>query len=173
MAEEKFYYLGTLTKPFGIKGELCAFFDVDDCEKYQSLQSVFVDFDGEKLPYIIEKIQYRGKNQFIIKFEDVDVENVQEFVQADLYLPMSSLPKLTGNRFYFHEVIGFQVIDKNLGHIGTCVDFMELTNNPIMRVEKDGKEILIPANQQFIEHVDKENKVLEVTTPEGLVDLYL
>lgn len=169
---DNFYYLGTLTKPFGLKGELCAFFDVDDCEKYQNLSSVFIDLDNEKIPYLIEKIQYRGKNQFVIKFQDIDINNVQEFVQADLYLPISELPKLSGNRFYFHEVTGFTVIDENLGEIGICKGFMELSNNPIMQVEDGEKEILIPANQQFITHVDRENKILRVNTPDGLVDLY-
>jgi 16S rRNA processing protein RimM len=60
-----------------------------------------------------------------------------------------------------------------LGEIGVCQDFMELSNNPLMRVDHDGKEILIPASQQFITNVDRENKILHVHTPEGLVELYL
>ncbi|MBR3557985.1 MAG: 16S rRNA processing protein RimM [Bacteroidales bacterium] len=173
MADKNFYYLGTLTKPFGLKGELCAFFDVDDCERYLDLTSVFIETDGEMLPYMIENLQYRGNNQFVVKLQDVDMDNVREFVQTDLYLPLSSLPKLTGNRFYFHEVIGFQVIDDRLGVIGTCKDFMELANNPLMQVDHDGAEILIPASSQFVTKVDRDNKVLHVSTPDGLVDLYL
>lgn len=173
MADKNFYYLGTLTKPFGLKGELCAFFDVDDCERYLDLTSVFIETDGEMLPYMIESLQYRGNNQFVVKLQDVDMDNVREFVQTDLYLPLSSLPKLTGNRFYFHEVIGFQVIDDRLGVIGTCKDFMELANNPLMQVDHDGAEILIPASSQFVTKVDRDNKVLHVSTPDGLVDLYL
>ena len=173
MADKNFYYLGTLTKPFGLKGELCAFFDVDDCERYLDLNAVFLETDGELLPYMIEKLQYRGNNQFIVKLQDVDIDNVKEFVQTDMFLPLSQLPKLSGNRFYFHEVIGFKVVDDRLGEIGTCKDFMELANNPLMQVDHDGNEILIPASQQFVTKVDRENKVLHVTTPEGLVELYL
>ena len=101
------------------------------------------------------------------------MSNVKEFVQTELYLPLSSLPKLNGNRFYFHEVIGFKVVDDKLGELGTCKDFMDLSNNPLMQVDHDGKEILIPASQQFVTNVDRENKILHVTTPEGLVELYL
>lgn len=173
MADKNFYYLGALTKPFGLKGELCAFFDVDDCERYLDLNAVFIETDGEMLPYMIENLQYRGNNQFVIKLQDVDMSNVKEFVQTELYLPLSSLPKLTGNRFYFHEVIGFKVVDDKLGELGICKDFMELSNNPLMQVDRDGKEILIPASQQFVTNVDRENKILHVTTPEGLVELYL
>jgi len=173
MADKNFYYLGTLTKPFGLKGALCAYFDVDDCERYLDLDAVFIETDGEMLPYMIEDLQFRGNNQFVIKLQDVDIDNVREFVQTELYLPLSRLPKLTGNRFYFHEVIGFQVVDEQLGEIGTCKGFMELTNNPLMQVDYDGTEILIPASSEFVTNVDRENKTLHVTTPEGLVELYL
>lgn len=173
MADKNFYYLGTLTKPFGLKGALCAYFDVDDCERYLDLDAVFIETDGEMLPYMIEDLQFRGNNQFVIKLQDVDNDNVREFVQTELYLPLSRLPKLTGNRFYFHEVIGFQVVDEQLGEIGTCKGFMELTNNPLMQVDHDGTEILIPASSEFVTNVDRENKTLHVTTPEGLVELYL
>ncbi len=152
---------------------MCAYFDVDDCERYLDLDAVFIETDGEMLPYMIEDLQFRGNNQFVIKLQDVDIDNVREFVQTELYLPLSRLPKLTGNRFYFHEVIGFQVVDEQLGEIGTCKGFMELTNNPLMQVDHDGTEILIPASNEFVTNVDRENKTLHVTTPEGLVELYL
>ncbi len=173
MADQNYYYLGTLTKPFGLKGQLCAFFDVDDCERYFGLNAVFLETDGEMLPYMIEDLQYRGNNQFVVKLQDVDIDNVREFVQTDMYLPLSSLPRLSGNRFYFHEVIGFRVLDERLGEIGTCKGFMELSNNPLMQVDHDGAEILIPASQQFVTKVDRDNKTLHVSTPEGLVELYL
>ena len=117
MADKNFYYLGTLTKPFGLKGALCAFFDVDDCERYLDLDAVFIETEGEMLPYMIEDLQFKGNNQFVIKLQDVDMDNVREFVQTDLYLPLSRLPKLSGNRFYFHEVIGFKVVDEKLGEM--------------------------------------------------------
>ena len=76
MADQNFYYLGTLTKPFGLKGELCAFFDVDDCERYLDLDAVFIETDGEMLPYMIERLHYKGNNQFIVKLQEVDIDNV-------------------------------------------------------------------------------------------------
>lgn len=168
-----YFYLGTLTKPFGLKGDLCAFFDTDNPENYSDLPAVFLDLDGEKIPYNIERIAYRGNNQFVLKLEDVDPNEVREFVGVELYLPMSQLPPLPGNRFYFHEVIGFRVVDERMGDIGTCQDFLEVSNNPIMQVDHDGTEILIPASQQFVTKVDRENKTLHINAPEGLIEVYL
>lgn len=171
--KDEFFYLGTLTKPFGLKGGLCAFFESDNPENYSSLPAVFLDMDGEKIPYIIQEIIYRGNNQFIITFQDIAPDEVRDFVGVELYLPISELPKLSGNRFYFHEVIGFHVVDAEKGDIGTCREFLEVSNNPIMVVDHDGTDILIPASQQFVTNVDRENGVLHVRAPEGLIEVYL
>ena len=171
--KDEFFYLGTLTRPFGLKGELCAFFDTDNPERYTQLDALFLDLDGEKIPYPVEHISYRGNNQFVIKFDGIGPNECREFAQVELYLPLSQLPPLDGNRFYFHEVIGFTVIDERLGEIGTCQDFLEVSNNPIMQVNHNGTEILIPASQQFVTKVDRENRILHVSTPEGLVEIYL
>ena len=170
--KDEFFYLGTLTRPFGLKGELCAFFDTDNPERYTQLDALFLDLDGEKIPYTVEHIAYRGNNQFVIKFDGIGPNECREFAQVELYLPLSQLPPLDGNRFYFHEVIGFTVIDERLGEIGTCQDFLEVSNNPIMQVDHNGTEILIPASQQFVTQVDRENRILHVSTPEGLVEIY-
>lgn len=171
--KDEYFYLGTLTRPFGLKGDLCAFFDTDNPENYTSLPAVFLDLDGEKIPYTIEHIAYRGNNQFIIKFDGVGPDECRDFVQVELYLPLSELPPLPGNRFYFHEVIGFKVIDQTKGDVGICQDFLEVSNNPIMQIDHNGTEILIPASQNFVTKVDRENHVLEINAPEGLIDVYL
>ena len=171
--DNEFFYLGTLTKPFGLKGGLCAFFDTDNPENYTKLPAVFLDLDGEKIPYSIEEIIYRGNNQFIIQFAGVGVNEARDFVGVEMYLPISELPKLPGNRFYFHEVIGFTVTDEQFGEVGTCREFLEVSNNPIMVVERGDKEVLIPASQQFISKVDRDNRVLHILAPEGLIEMYL
>ena len=171
--KNEYFYLGHITKSFGIKGQLSCYFDTDEPEKYADLDAVFIDLDGEKLPYLIENIQYRGANTFVIKFQDVDEEESKSLIKAELYLPMSELPPLTGNRFYFHEVIGFTVADEQKGEIGTCREFLEVSNNPIMVVAHDDKEILIPASQQFVTGIDRDNRILHIQAPEGLIDMYL
>lgn len=170
---DEYFYLGHITKPFGIKGQLCCFFDTDEPEKYIDLNAVFIDLDDEKLPYFIESIQYKGSNTFIIKFQDVDEEEAKDLVKAELYLPLSQLPKLTGNRFYFHEVIGFQIIDSEKGNIGVCQDFIDISHNPIMQIDHDGTEILIPAIDEIFKKIDREQHCIYITAPEGLIDVYL
>lgn len=171
---EEFYYLGVITKPFGYKGQLTIFLDTDEPEKYRDLDAVFIETGDEKLPYMIEDIQMKSdNNQAVVKFQDVDGEEAKSLVKAKLFLPISMLPPLEGNKFYFHEVIGFKVIDKEKGDIGKCTDFIDISHQPIMQIDCNGKEILIPAIDEVFEIVDRENKIIYITAPDGLIDIYL
>lgn len=168
-----FFYLGLITKPFGYKGQAYVFLDTDEPEKYSTLEAVFLNIDGEMLPYMIEDIQLRGANQAVIKFEDVDGEEIKSLMKTEIYLPLSALPPLTGNKFYFHEVVGFSVIDSEKGNIGKIVDFIDVLQQPIMQIDFNGIEILIPAIDKFFKTVDREKKEIHIDAPEGLIDVYL
>ncbi len=168
-----FFYLGLITKPFGYKGQAYVYLDTDEPEKYSNLDAVFLNIDGEMLPYMIEDIQLRGANQAVIKFEDVDGEEIKSLMKTQIYLPLSVLPPLTGNKFYFHEVVGFSVIDLEKGNIGKIVDFIDVLQQPIMQVDFNGIEILIPAIDKFFKTVDRERREIHIDAPEGLIDVYL
>lgn len=168
-----FYYLGMITKPFGYKGQLCVHLDTDQPERYRNLDAVFIDLDGELIPYMIKDFQLRNGNQAVATFEDLSAEESKALIKCDLYLPLSMLPPLSGNQFYFHEVIGFKVIDEQHGDIGTITDFIDLSLQPIMQIDHNGTEILIPAVDEFIKSLDRDGKSIYINAPEGLIDIYI
>lgn len=84
------------------------------------------------------------------------------------------LPKLSGNKFYFHEVIGFEVEDKRLGIVGEIQSINDTTAQPLFEVLNDGIEILIPMIDHFLVKIDRENKKVIMDLPEGgLIEMYL
>jgi 16S rRNA processing protein RimM len=86
---------------------------------------------------------------------------------------MDMLPKLEGNQFYYHEIIGFRVVDQRLDDIGTVHSIIENTAQPLFEIYKGDKQILIPMIDEFILQVNRTSKELHLNTPVGLVDLYL
>ena len=105
--------------------------------------------------------------------EDLTPEQAGALVGHELYLPLDLLPKLDGNRFYFHEVVGFRVVDSQHGDIGTIEQVIEYPAQPLFQVMKNGTEILIPVIDEVIDNVDRTNKTIYITAPNGLIDLYL
>lgn len=166
------YYLGRITKPWGVKGQLALFLDVDNPSEYAALDSAFVELKGQLVP-IFFGIDQLNDNRAIVTLEDTTPDEAAKLVGHDLYLPLSLLPKLTGNKFYFHEVTGFRVVDSQHGDIGKLEQVIEYPAQPLFQVMKNGTEILIPVIDQVIDRVDRELKTIFITAPNGLIELYL
>ncbi|MEM6516566.1 MAG: ribosome maturation factor RimM [Bacteroidota bacterium] len=174
MKKENCFYLGKIIKKYSYKGELLAKLDTDEPELYENLDSVLVDLRGNLVPFFIEASQFHKSELLRIKFEDVDNESdADALIKCDIYLPLEFLPELEDDKFYFHEIIGFKVEDDLHGDIGIIKSVNDSTAQSLFEIDKNGIEILIPMNDEFITKVDKPNKTIFVKTPEGLIDLYL
>lgn len=166
------FYLGRVSKPWGVKGQLQLFLDVDSPEEYAGLDSAFVEIKEQLVPHFFRIDQMTG-NRVVVTFEEMTPDEALTLVGHDLYLPLDLLPKLDGNRFYFHEVVGFRVVDSVHGDIGTIAQVLEYPAQPLFQVMKNGTEILIPVIDQVIDRVDRVLKTIFITAPNGLIDLYL
>jgi 16S rRNA processing protein RimM len=174
MKKEDCFYLGKIVKKYSFKGELLAKLDTDEPDIYDNLDAIFVDLRGNLIPFFVQSSQLHKSELLRLKFEDVDTEaDADALMKTELYLPLDLLPKLEGNKFYFHEVLGFTIKDTNFGEVGILKGINDYPAQSLFEIDKDGIEILIPMNDEFIVKVDRDNKTIEVNTPEGLIDLYL
>lgn len=172
MTKEECYLLGKITKPFGFKGQVVMFLDVDCPDDYAELDSAFIEIKGNLVPYFF-KIENINGNKAVATFEELKPEEAQALVGHEMYLPLDMLPKLTGNQFYFHEVVGFRVIDEEHGDIGVIQSIIEYPAQPLFQIDKDGTEILIPVIDPIIKNVNRTLKTITINAPTGLIDLYL
>jgi len=101
-------------------------------------------------PFFIDKCRLHKSKLLRIDFEEVKTENdADRIMGSELFLPLSFLPNLTGDKFYFHEVIGFKVIDNVHGDIGTIKSINDSTSQALFEIEKGDKELLIPINDDI------------------------
>ena len=174
MKKEDCFYLGKIVKKYSFKGEILAKLDTDQPDIYENLDALFIEVSNSLIPYFVEKSQLHKSNLLRLKLEDVTSEgDADALLKKDLYLPLDLLPKLEGNAFYFHEIIGFQVIDENFGPIGQITGVNDSTTQALFEIDHHGKEVLIPINDEIINSLDRTAKTVLVKTPPGLIDLYL
>jgi 16S rRNA processing protein RimM len=174
MNKDDFYYLGKIAKPFGSKGQVVAYLDVDEPLNYKRLESVYLDLDGEWVPFLITSIEIQTGRKTLFHFEDVNTaDEAAAYTGREMYLPLNILPRLKGKKFYYHEVRGFSVIDAVHGNIGTLVKVMELPRQAMLQVTFNEKEILVPLVDEIILKVDRKKKELHIRAPEGLINIYL
>ena len=172
MRKEDCFFLGTVVAKYSFKGEVLIKLDTDDPEAYLSLHSFLLENESRLIPYFTTKVQLH-KSQLL----RVSVEGIESEKQADImigksvYLPLDQLPKLADDQFYFHEIIGFEVIDPLQGPIGTITGVNDASSQVLLEVEYKNRQILIPLVDELIQQLDKKQKQLYLSIPEGL--LYL
>lgn len=174
MKKEDCFYLGKIVKKYSFKGELLAKLDTDEPQLYANLDAIFVNLRNNLVPFFVETSQLHKSDLLRLKFEEVDTEeDADALMKSELYLPLELLPKLEGNKFYFHEVIGFTIVDNAFGDVGILKGINDSTAQALFEIDRKGTEVLIPMNDEFISEVDRKNKIIKVQTPPGLIELYL
>lgn len=172
MRKEDCFYLGKIVKKYSFKGEVVLKLDTDEPDIYENLDAVFLDLGDKLLPFFIEKSLLQKGNQLRVQFEDVYNEaDADAILKTDVYLPLNLLPKLEGNQFYFHEIIGFILEDVNYGEVGKITSINDKTAQDLFVIKKDENEILIPMIDDFIKRIDRKNKKVIVETPIGLIEM--
>jgi 16S rRNA processing protein RimM len=174
MNKDNCFQLGYIAKVHGLHGEVGVVLDVDYPEDYEDLKHVFVEQKSRLVPLFIEHFVLQHNNKVLAKFEEYDtVEDAGKLVGAALYLPTTALEPLGDDQFYYHELIGFEVLDENLGIIGEVKVIYDLETQDLLGVDHQGKEVLIPIQDQILKKVDKTAKKVYCHLPNGLLDIYL
>ena len=166
------FYIGTIVSKFSFRGEVLIKLDSDDPEMYEEMESVFIALGNNLVPFFIEKSTLHKSDLLRVKFEEVDSEaDAEALLKHKIYLPLEALPTLTGNQLYYHEAIGFEVMDNQYGYVGKITAINDNTVQPLFEVEDEAEhQILIPIN--FLDKIDREGRKITVNTPEGLIELY-
>jgi 16S rRNA processing protein RimM len=174
MDKDDFFYLGKILKTYGSKGHLLIFLDVDDPVRYETMDTVFIGIENDRIPFGIKELELRQKNSAKIRFEDVhSAEDAEIYVGRELFLPVTLLPPLKGKKFYYHEVTGFTVLDKKHGNIGTITSILDFPQQSLIQIQYGSKEILIPLVDKVLLKVDRTKKEVHILAPEGLIEIYL
>lgn len=172
MKVEDCYQLGYVIKTHGLKGEIQVFLDVDNPLDYQDLESVFVKQGNALIPFFLEHIQVNAKKSIVALEEIESLEDAEKLVGKELYLPLSVLPELPEGEYYYHQLIGLQLVADGKT-IGPVDQVYEIAPQNLLSVTHQGKEVMIPINDQIIQKVDFTTGVITAHLPEGLLEVYL
>jgi len=163
---------GTITRSHGLKGAFKINITVGGTPELKKNEPIFIQLLDGSVPFFLEEVFMQSTNSVVVKVEDVEtIEATERLVGKAVLLPEEKFPKL--ERSNPNSLIGFEVHDVVHGAIGKVVGIMPLRQHPIIEVEKDGKQILIPYVEEIVIDVDAEKKRVTVETPDGLIALYL
>ena len=168
LKKEDFVYFGKFLKPHGTKGEIGLQGDTfalgDDCD------FVACDIDGILVPFFFESVRSKNSDTLIVKVERMEnADEVRYLTNREAFIPRKWVEE--SEEVSLGYFIGFMATDRTLGEIGEIVDIDDSTINTLFVLEKDGEEILIPAQEEFIVDIDHDRQTIVFDLPQGLVTL--
>ena len=63
--------------------------------------------------------------------------------------------------------------DKNHGELGEIIEVHEYPQQYIATVPYRFREVMFPLNDEIIQSIDEEQKILYIRLPDGLLEVYL
>src|SRR5258708_1814790 len=87
-----------------------------------------------------------------------------------VYVPRADRPPLPPGQYYYHELIGFEVVDENDVSFGRLSEILETGANDVYVVARpDGGELLIPVIPSVMLAIDAARQRIIVHLPDGLI----
>ena len=174
MKQDELFLLGKVVRTFGSKGELVFQLDTEILSRIKRLESVFLKINENLVPFFIELLQPRPKNQALVKLMDIETsDDASLYAGCEIYIPLAILPKQKGSKLYSQNIEGYSVIDANYGNTGFVNKIIEMPQQFLLSIDLNGKEILVPIVDEIVKNIDHKTKTISIDAPEGLIELYL
>lgn len=173
MRKEDCYFLGKITRRHGLAGNVILKLDTDQPQLYNKLESIFVEINGLLVPFFIERSSWSKLDALNLAFKNSSEALVDQSLGKSVFLPLATLPKLSGKQFYYHEIIGFNVFDEHDNDCGVIRSVNDQTAQNYFVTNLDGKEVVVPIIKDWILEVDREERFIKMILPEGLIDVFL
>ena len=160
--------IGSIQKAFGIKGEVKVFPKTDFVkERFNPGREVRMELNGKIHHFVIQSCrQHQGS--LLVKFEGLDsLNDVEFFHKGELYIDESERHPLPKGEYYFSELMGCEVYS-NLERIGEVIEMIDNPAHPIMRIQLEDREVLVPFNKVFVAGVFVDIKRIDINWMEGL-----
>lgn len=168
--------VGVFMKPHGLHGEITVMFDFDDID-VSLIKCLIVEIDSILVPFFINSIRPKTSETFLVRLDGIDTdEKVTQFSGCKIFI-LKSDAEICGllhddDVVYLKDLIGFDIVDNEEGRVGKFADYDDSTENVVCKVLTDeGKSILLPFVDDFIDEISLENKRVIMSLPVGLLDL--
>ncbi|MEK3886999.1 ribosome maturation factor RimM [Bacillus sp. FSL K6-3431] len=170
----KWFNVGKIVNTHGINGEVRVISNTDfPDERYapKSLLYLFLPGKKEAIPLTVKSHRVH-KNFNLLKFEGYEhINDVVQWKNSILKITDKQLTDLSDDEYYFHEIIGCEVVTIDNDIIGVISEILTPGANDVWVVERDsGKDILIPYIEEIVMDISIDEKKIIIKPMEGLLE---
>ena len=163
---------GRISKPSGLRGEVNIILEPEAGIRIVPDTPLFIDIDGQRVPFFVEEIELVSKDHAIIKFEFIDtLESAREVTGCFIYFDPRQRSGSPGRSGDLSHLIGYMTSDRDSGVLGKIVDYLPHPMNPVFVIASEKGELMVPAVLDFIESISPEERSVQFILPHGLTTL--
>lgn len=165
--------IGKLVAAHGVSGELILQHELGKKTSLKGLQAFFIeDRKGSFIPWFIKNVRIKSETELYIQLEDIITrEAAMKLVPRPVWLTEAEFKKYSSQSSPI-TLLGYTILDNGQA-LGEILEVIEQPQQLICRLDIQGKEVLIPLHEEFVEKIDHKKKQVLVQLPEGLLDIYL
>lgn len=164
--------VGFFKKTHGVFGELVLEFEPQFEISVENADRFFVEIDGLLVPFFVleDGFRFKTENSAIISFDGVDSEKyAKRMIGSSVFLFKNEIIVMP-DELFDSELVNYLLVDEKLGEIGNIDQVDNYSGNIVITVNYRGKELLVPFNEDLIISIEKQNKILKLRIPEGLIE---
>jgi 16S rRNA processing protein RimM len=164
--------VGRVVKPHGIKGEL-KILPHGEAEDFRFYREVLLGGEaaGPGRLYRVESFRPQGR-MALLQLTGVGDRSAAELLAGqEVWVAREFLAALAADEFYWHEMIGLQVVTESGRNLGRVTALFATGAHDVLVVRGSGREYFIPARREFMLAVDSEAGLLTIAEVPGLLDL--
>ncbi len=165
--------IGKIVATHGLNGAMVMTHVVGNSKWLKKEHVLHVEMQkGSYIPYFISQCKPSNDKEYIVNVEDIEmVESAKKLVSRHVYVDEAILKGYEKQSPLLW--IGFRLIDKNSGDLGPIEDILQTGNQWLAKLTYKGAEVLIPLIEQTIDALDIKTKTINMTLPDGLLEVYL
>jgi len=168
--------LARILRPRGLRGEVVAEILTDFPERLPKLREVWLA-DGRSAPRRVRVqrcwLSPRGGGQAVFHFADSNcMEDAERLRGLEVQVPIEQRAQLAAGNYFVSDLIGCVVWEAGASSaLGSVRDVEFPGGAPLLAIDTNKGEVLVPLAAEFCTHIDVKAKRIEVSLPEGLLDL--
>lgn len=171
--EDDLIVVAHTVKTRGLRGEVVADLLTDFPHRFENLTTLIgISSSGVKRSLEIEEHWFHGK-RLVLKFAGFDsIDEAKELVNYDLAVSAAERVELPPDSFYEWELVGCRVESVDGKRVGEVKEIMRTGGVEILSVvDESGRDRLIPMASDIVVEIDREQKLIRIDPPEGLLEL--
>jgi len=166
MGADRLVAVGKVVKAHGVRGHLRLVPFGETLEGLGAGEEVSARLpDGSIERLITVEIRTQRKSVLFLSREVRTAAEAQRLVGAEICVPESRLPALAADEFYWHQLIGLEVMSVDGRRLGTIRQIIETGSNDVYVVQEGREEVLIPALAEVVREVNLERRLMVVDLP--------